>query len=137
MRPQSNKLGAPLNESPDPQFTQVKLTGPPGHVAALVSRLGQESRILFDTSSGPDVRGDISRRVEMVADPVPRAGEQGARTSVTVQVVLDIDHGVWLRPGTVDTELRDAVSSALEEVRGVLRADTRVVAVNAFRSPEE
>jgi hypothetical protein len=125
-----------MRQSPDPQFARVELTGPPEHVATLVSLLGQEARILYDTSSPPDGRGDITRRIEVVTHHTPDAGD-GVRVAVTLQAVLDIDSTVWPQVGTASAGLQEAVTSALGTVRGVDRADTRVVAVAAFPSPEE
>jgi hypothetical protein len=117
-----------LNGSPSqdaPQFTQVELTGAPESVAALASRIGQEARILYDTSSPADVRGDVSRRLQVVTHQTPATG-QGVRKAVTIQVVLEVDGEAWAETGA---GVQEAVASALERVEGVLGVETRLVAV--------
>jgi hypothetical protein len=124
-----------LNESQDPQFSQVKLTGPPGQVAALVSLLGTAGRILFDTSSPPDGQGDVSRRVQLVMHHAPGAVGPGARACVTVQAVLEVEGGAWTDERTGTAVPLGAVTAALEGLDGVRRVEAQVVALAAF--PEE
>jgi hypothetical protein len=88
----------------------------------LVSQLAGVSRILFDTSSAPDQRGDICRRVQLVVHHAPPAAGEAAQTAVTVQAVLDINRGAWPELGIADTGLQEAVTSALEGIDGVQRA---------------
>lgn len=125
-----------LSESPDPQATHVELTGPPAHVAMLVTRIAAEGRILYDTSTPPDERGDISRGIEVVTHQAP-AADGGGRASVTVQAVLDVDAGVWPGLAAADAAMEQAVTSSLVRLDGVRRVDSRVVAVAALPPPRE
>ncbi|MFI8186719.1 hypothetical protein ACIF70_40490 [Actinacidiphila glaucinigra] len=116
--------------SPEPAFTRVQLTGPPGEVDRLMAVLASMSEVVFDSRSEPDARGDVSCVAQVLTHPSPAGPVADGRVSVTVQAVLEAD--AQALPGLPDAaaaqRVEESVSAALVALPGVTAVASRLVA---------
>ncbi|WP_406408729.1 hypothetical protein [Streptomyces sp. NBC_01643] len=123
---------------PDPEFTQVQLTGPLDAVGRLMTLLGSEAEVIFGPVMEPALGGDVSCVARVVTRPVPRTPSAGQTVSVTVQTVLEANTDAM--PGLPDAaaaqQVEESVTAALAGLPGVQQVSSRMVAAVGLPSRE-
>ncbi|MFF8617163.1 hypothetical protein [Streptomyces sp. NPDC015350] len=116
--------------SPEPAFTEVKLAGPADEVARLMQILSSATEVIFGPVMQPGRAGDVVCTAQLVAHPSAGAVPAGQSASVTVQVELEVEAGVFPGlPGTAAAEqVEKSVAAAVSALPGVLGSSGRLVA---------
>ncbi|MFD8900507.1 hypothetical protein [Streptomyces ardesiacus] len=122
-----------------PDFTQVRLTGPPAAVDRLMVALSGSAEVISDSPSHPGADGNIERVVELVTHQAPRPAPAEGGVSVTVQSTLSADGGAFngLPGEEAAQEVERVVVQALRALPHVREASSRVVSAWGLPAPRK